>query len=47
MYIYIYIPAALQQPSGVVWGGRWVGGSRGREHMCIPIADIAKTNITL
>jgi len=25
---------ALCQPRGVVWAGRWEGGSRGREHMC-------------
>ena len=24
---------ALYQPRGVVWGGRWEGGSRGKGHM--------------
>ena len=26
---------ALYQPSGVGWGGRWEGGSRGSRHMYI------------
>ena len=24
---------ALYQPRGVGWGGKWVGGSKGREYM--------------
>ena len=28
----------LYQPRGVEWGGRWVGGSKGR-NICIPMAD--------
>ena len=30
---------ALYQPRGVAWGGRWKGGSKGREDICIPVAD--------
>ena len=30
---------ALYQPRGVGWGGRWGGGSRGRGHICTPMAD--------
>ena len=26
-------PGALRQPRGMGWGGRWEGGSRGREPM--------------
>ena len=29
---------ALCQPRGVGWGGRWEGGSEGRD-ICIPVAD--------
>ena len=29
---------ALYQPTGVGWGGRWKGGSKGRD-ICIPVAD--------
>ena len=29
---------ALYQPRGVVWGGRWEGGSEGGD-MCMPTAD--------
>ena len=29
---------ALFQPKGVEWGGRWMGGSRGR-NICILMAD--------
>ena len=25
---------ALYQPSGVGWGGKWEGGSKGRGYMC-------------
>ena len=28
----------LYQPRGVRWGGRWEGGSKGRD-ICIPMAD--------
>ena len=28
-------PGALWLPRGVGWGGRWEGGSRGREHMIL------------
>ena len=28
----------LSQPRGVGWGGRWMGGSRGRG-VCIPMAE--------
>ena len=29
---------ALYRPRGVGWGGRWEGGSKGRD-VCIPMAD--------
>ena len=29
---------ALYQPTGVGWGGRWEGGSKGGD-ICIPVAD--------
>ena len=34
----------LYQPRGVGWGGKWEGGSKGREvqkgvGICIPVAD--------
>ena len=29
---------ALYQPTGVGWGGRWEGGSKGRD-ICIPMAN--------
>ena len=30
---------ALYQPRGMGWGGRWEGGSKGRD-ICTPMADL-------